>query len=96
MANSVGFATVLLHPVCMMTLDGLATFRRLVAACREYSTGFVGETVARRRATPARRRAMTETGAQLRILSSAGRSAPAVPAFMAGARRLSCARGARS
>lgn len=38
-----GFATLLLHPVCMAALDDLDTFRRLVTLCRSIGTGYISE-----------------------------------------------------
>lgn len=41
--RGVGFATLLVHPVCMAALDDLATFRRIVMFCRSVGTGFLSE-----------------------------------------------------
>jgi peptidoglycan/xylan/chitin deacetylase (PgdA/CDA1 family) len=37
-----GFATLLLHPICMAALDEMQTLRRILAFCRRFPTGFVG------------------------------------------------------
>jgi hypothetical protein len=39
----VGFATLLLHPVCMAALDGLATFRRVLKFCARFPSRFLSE-----------------------------------------------------
>jgi len=41
-----GFATLLLHPLCMSALDGLAALRRILAFCRRFETRFVSEAAA--------------------------------------------------
>jgi peptidoglycan/xylan/chitin deacetylase (PgdA/CDA1 family) len=38
-----GFATLLLHPVCMELLDGMAMLRRIMAHCRRLETAFVAD-----------------------------------------------------
>ena len=38
-----GFVTLLLHPVCMELLDGMAAFRRIMARCRQIETAFVSD-----------------------------------------------------
>jgi hypothetical protein len=38
-----GFATLLLHPICMAALDEMQTLRRILAFCRRFPTRFVGE-----------------------------------------------------
>lgn len=42
-----GFATLLLHPVCMNALDGLATFQRIIDFCRRFRSAFISEAVPR-------------------------------------------------
>lgn len=42
-----GFATLLLHPVCMELLDGMAMLRRIMAHCRRLETAFVADVAAR-------------------------------------------------
>jgi peptidoglycan/xylan/chitin deacetylase (PgdA/CDA1 family) len=42
-----GFVTLLLHPVCMELLDGMAAFRRIMARCRQIETAFVSDVCAR-------------------------------------------------
>jgi peptidoglycan/xylan/chitin deacetylase (PgdA/CDA1 family) len=38
-----GFATLLLHPVCMELLDGMGALRRIMAHCRRLDTAFVSD-----------------------------------------------------
>lgn len=40
---AVGFAVLLVHPVCMMVLDRMAMFRRILSYCARYSTALVSE-----------------------------------------------------
>jgi hypothetical protein len=40
-----GFATLLLHPVCMTALDEMAALRRVFAFCRSFRTRFMSEAV---------------------------------------------------
>jgi peptidoglycan/xylan/chitin deacetylase (PgdA/CDA1 family) len=40
-----GFATLLLHPVCMTALDDMAALRRIFGFCRSFPTRFMSEAV---------------------------------------------------
>jgi peptidoglycan/xylan/chitin deacetylase (PgdA/CDA1 family) len=41
-----GFATLLLHPVCMELLDGMAALRRIMARCRRLESALVSDVLA--------------------------------------------------
>jgi hypothetical protein len=43
--ESTGFATLLLHPVCMTALDDMAALRRVFGFCRSFPTRFMSEAV---------------------------------------------------
>jgi hypothetical protein len=40
-----GFATLLLHPVCMTALDDMASLQRIFAFCRSFPSRFMSEAV---------------------------------------------------
>lgn len=43
--DNMGFATLLLHPVCMAVLDDFAAFRRIVTFCSKFETRYVTEAI---------------------------------------------------